>query len=267
MKIKLIKHYFNAIALVAGLTLSAQSMASPFTFATADLLLPATSGNGLTGQLWINVDPGTDTLAQADAIIAGGLASANFLSTTVDYPSGPAGSALVSSTYATVLDAIGIATIDNASVLTDDVLNTVMRFSGFFAANAGETWDFSVLSDDGSAVDIQGTRILNNDGIHGFGGPTTEVTFGSTGLYALDVIFFESQANHFGLEFRGGLNGATPTTAISDRLYNLIDFADEDDDRLDTVASVPEPSALLLLSLALMTLAIPRRRMRVTTST
>lgn len=249
-------------AFLAGMLLSAQTLAGPFTLSSPDLPMPATPGDGLTGQLWTNVDPNTDTLAQADAIIAGGVATANFLSTTIDYPSGAVGSTWVSSTYADILDPIGISTLDNTSVLTDDVLNTVMRFSGFFGAYAGETWTFQVLSDDGSAVDMGGTRILTNDGIHGFGGPTDSVTFTETGLYALDVIFFESQASHFGLEFRGGLNGATPTTAISDRLYNLIDYADDDDDRLDTVASVPEPSTLILLALGLLALAFAPRRMQ-----
>ena len=147
---------------------------------------------GLTGQLWINVPVNTNLLAQAQAIIVGGFATANFLATTIDFPSGPARSTSVFATYGSVLDATAIATLDDSSVLTDDVQNTVMRFAGFFGVrNPNEVWTFHIPSDDGSAVDIQGTRVLNNDGIHnsttncigqtssvmpgGWSGPTREV--------------------------------------------------------------------------------------------
>ena len=86
MPTNILKSCTKAFALVAGLTLSAQSFAGPFDFYTADQVLPATPGNGLTGQLWTNVDPNTDTLAQADAVIAGGTATANFLSTRWTIP-------------------------------------------------------------------------------------------------------------------------------------------------------------------------------------
>jgi len=254
------KFTLPAAAIAFSVALSTQALGAHFTFTTPDHALPANLGDGLTGQLWINVPPTTDSLAAAEAIIAGGTADANFLSTTVDYPSGPAGSTLTSATYGTVLDSTGLATIDNSSVLTDDVLNTVMRFSGFFGVfSGGEEWTFHIPSDDGSAVDIQGTRILNNDGIHGFGGPTTTVLFTAPGLYALDILFFESQPSHWGLEFRGGLTGSPVTTAISDRLYNLQDYADPDDPRLDSIAPVPAPGGLLLLGAGLLGLGLRRK--------
>ncbi|TXI25815.1 MAG: hypothetical protein E6Q61_01710, partial [Nitrosomonas sp.] len=127
----------------SALLLSVNALAADYTFTTPTLALPATSGNGLTGQLWTNVDPNTDTLAQAQAIIAGGYATANFLATTIDYPVGPAGSTSVFSTYGAVLDATAQATLDNTAVLPDDVLNTVMRFAGFFGVQrANKVWTF-----------------------------------------------------------------------------------------------------------------------------
>ncbi len=258
--------WLGALAVPVALAWSGQVAAAAFTFTAPDLPLPATTttGNGLTGQLWNNVDPGTDTLAQAEAIIAGGFATANFLSTTVDYPAGSAGAASVFATYNDILDATGKTTIDNTAVLTDDVLNTVMRFAGFFGVfEANEVWTFSILSDDGSAVDISGTRILSNDGIHAFGGPSTTVEFTAPGLYALDIEFFESQPVEFGLEFRGGLANTTPTTAISDRLYNLIDFGAPDDPRLDTIEptnDVPEPGMSALFGLGLFAIRFARGR-------
>ena len=241
------------LAATSALLVNTNALAAAFTFTTPTLALPANLGNGLTGQLWTNVNPGTDTLAQAQAIISGGFATANFRSTTIDYPVGAAGATSVFATYGAVLDATAQATLDNPSILTDDVLNTVMRFAGFFGVqNAGEVWTFHIPSDDGSAVDIQGTRILNNDGIHAFGGPSTTVEFAAPGLYAMNILFFESQPSDWGLEFRGGLGTASPTTALTDRLYTLVDYAAPDDDRLDSIQKIPEPGVLTLLGIALM---------------
>lgn len=255
---------FLAVA-TSSFLFSAEGSAAAFTFTTPTQPLPGVPGNGLTGQLWTNVDPTTDTLAQAQAIIDGGYATANFLSTTVDYPAGPDGATSTSATYASVFDATALSTLDNASVLPDDVLNTVMRFAGFFGVfGANEVWTFHIPSDDGSAVDIQGTRVLNNDGIHGFGGPSTTVEFTNPGLYALDVLFFESQASQWGIEFRGGLDGAVPTTDISSRLYSLRGFAEPGDDRLDSIqpgTPMPEPGTLALLASAGL-IALGRRRPR-----
>lgn len=132
------------LAATSALLINVDALAAAYTFATPNQALPANLGNGLTGQLWANVDPNTDTLAQAQAIIGGGVATANFRATTIDYPVGAAGYTSVSATYGAVLDPTAQATLDNTSVLTDDVLNTVMRFAGFFTGvqNAGEVWTF-----------------------------------------------------------------------------------------------------------------------------
>ncbi len=242
------------LAATSALLMNVDAMAAIYTFGTPSQALPANLGNGLTGQLWPTVPAGTATLAQAQTIISGGFATATFRATTIDYPAGAAGSTSVFATYGAVLDPTAQATLDNTSVLTDDVLNTVMRFAGFFGVqNAGEVWTFHLPSDDGSAVDIQGTRVLDNDGIHPFGGPSTTVEFSAPGLYAINVLFFESQPNDWGLELRGGLNGAATTTALTDRLYTLVDYATPDDDRLTSIRGrVPEPGMLPLLGAALL---------------
>jgi hypothetical protein len=78
------------LAATSALLINVDALAAAYTFATPNQALPASLGNGLTGQLWTNVNPNTDTLAQAQAII-GGVATANFRATTIDYPVGAAG--------------------------------------------------------------------------------------------------------------------------------------------------------------------------------
>ena len=101
-----------SFAAISALIFSLEASAAIYTFNTSTLPLPLASGTGLTGQLWTNVNPNTDTLAQAQAIISGGYATANFLATTIDYPNGPAGSTSVGATYSSVLDTTAKATLD-----------------------------------------------------------------------------------------------------------------------------------------------------------
>ena len=83
--------------------------------------------------------------------------------------------------------------------------------------------------------------------------PTTTVQFDAPGLYAINVLFFESQATDWGLEFRGGLGAAATTTALTDRLYTLADYATPEAERLNTIQGrVPEPGMLTLLGAALL---------------
>ena len=84
------------------------------------------------------------------------------------------------------------------------------------------------------------------------------------GLYEMDILFFESQPVAWGLEFSGGLSGTSQTTALTDRLYNLIDYAPSDDDRLDSIrpAGVPEPATVALFGLGLAGIGFARKKKR-----
>ena len=52
------------LAATSALLINVDALAAAYTFATPNQALPASLGNGLTGQLWTNVNPNTDTLAQ-----------------------------------------------------------------------------------------------------------------------------------------------------------------------------------------------------------
>ena len=79
--------------------------------------------------------------------------------------------------------------------------------------------------DDGSAVDIQGTRVLNNDGIHGFGGPSTTVAFTAPGLYAIDIPVLRIPAHRLGPRVPRRPRQRHAATALTDRLWHLVDYA------------------------------------------
>ena len=242
-----------ATIIVAAVMVAAGSAAQAvtFTFVNADAPLPAVPGNGLNGEVWTGVD--VNDLGAARAYIASNAPDATFLSTTVDYPNGTAGSLSTSSTFATALGT-DAATLSDPTVASLQVLNSILKFSGFLRIDAPTTiLALGVGSDDGSDLVIQGTQVIANDGIHPFPGGNagpTDVTFLEAGLYQLEVLFFESQPVQWGLEFFVGAPGAgtpVPTTHLYTSLGPPI---------------IPVPAGLPLLFTGLVGLAVVRRKRR-----
>jgi pimeloyl-ACP methyl ester carboxylesterase len=65
-----------------------------------------------------------------------------------------------------------------------------LRYSGYLFVPASGSYTFYLTSDDGSALFIDGNKIIDNDGPHGAGLKSKAVTLG-WGLHAISVLFFE----------------------------------------------------------------------------
>jgi len=85
---------------------------------------------------------------------------------------------------------VGIAShIDVSKRERDD--NFALRFSGLLDVPSSGAWTFSTVSDDGSALYIDGAQVVSNDGLHGPVERSGTVSLGA-GLHGIVVTFFEA---------------------------------------------------------------------------
>lgn len=204
------------VAAVVAAAAAAGAGAAPLVvFDTPDAPLPGQPGTGLAGTIWVQVPPGTDDLAAAAQYAVANPPSAGFLASTGSFPK--AGSTIgTGSTFGALLgaDAASLSPDISATVIN----NSILRFAGFFAApTANFMTSFWLGSDDGSRLDIHGLTILDNDGVHGFpggGAGPVDVMFAEPGLYAIDILFFESEPVDYGLQLRTTAGGGPVDTAF-----------------------------------------------------
>lgn len=180
-------------------------MHAPLAFAA--LLMTAAPATAATfaGAFWDHDGP-LASLADADAVIAGGAPDAVFSVPLIDFPAGGAKTASDGTTLAAFLG-LDAAALGAAAGATLD--QSVFRFTGFLDLPAGEAL-FTVGSDDGFRLTVGDAVVSAFDGRRSFS-ETAATTDAGEGLTPFELIYYENQSVT-GVEF--SLNGALAVPTV-----------------------------------------------------
>jgi hypothetical protein len=182
--------------------------------AGADVFIPAAArvtgaigSRGLQGFFYDRNDPPgvINSLAVADAIIAGSTPTARFSARMVDYPSGPGDISFLPTLGA--LLGVDAGTLKPSDAVAIGASPTVMRLEGVIhitedldIAPGNSTIDvrFALGSDDGSRLRIGGETVISIDGTDVFFAfPPQQIavaSFEAPGLYPVELVWYD----HFG---------------------------------------------------------------------
>ncbi|ARE40503.1 T1SS secreted agglutinin RTX [Rhodovulum sp. P5] len=200
--------------------------------ATALLASSPLSAATFTGEFW-DANTGLSSIAGAEAVIAGGAATATFDAAFIDFPNGSTdtyGDGTLLSTF------LGGYASNLSGGDTSTLTYSVFRFTGYIDLAAGSNI-FAVGSDDGFVLRMNGDTVASYDGNRSFA-TTTVTSDEGTGPTAFELIYWEN-GGVTGVEFYVDGELAAP---------------------VDGMAAVPVPATLPLLAAGLGGLAVLRRR-------
>lgn len=172
-----IKNIFASALSVLMFTSEISALASPAVF---------------TGEFWQT--PASSNVNVAIAA-TGGTPSATFESTHVDYPQGAVNTQSSNNSLSNFLGSDGSSIVGNSSA---QVRTSVFKFSGFIELTSG-SHTFSVGSDDGFRLYIDGNQIIQHSNPRGFRFTTGSADIGS-GVFPFELYFYENHGNT-GVEF------------------------------------------------------------------
>jgi uncharacterized protein (TIGR03382 family) len=217
----------SAIAGVAcASSLASAQVTIPAASRVADI--PAFPGDGLTAKLWYD---SVNSIAAAEAVITSRFSDTAFLSTQgVDYPQGPTD--FLQNDGATLADFLGTdADFLPFDPTTRGIASNIYLFTGYFAAEQGESLRIGVGSDDGFRLRIGGID-LGSANDRGFAFTFSDVTFEASGLYPITIAYYANNQGQSGILFaQETAAGISPVPV--ERLH-----------------VVPSPGALALVGLA-----------------
>ena len=109
------------------------------------------------------------------------------------------------------------ATLANHSAET----GTYLQMDGYIELTGGVTYTFSLNSDDGSTLSINGTQLIDDDGEHAVNDEPLTNTFyaPSTGSYAIDIRYFENYYGGASLHAEYSTDGIHFTDLTSAELF------------------------------------------------
>lgn len=168
--------------------------------------VPGPPGDGLNAAVWAAT---AHSIAEANAVVTGGIPIGLFHSTQVDYPNGLA---TIVGVGQPLSDFLGV---DSGSVFgfdpaTVDSASKVFVFSGAIAIPVPGMYNFGVQSDDGMRLRI-GSQILTEfDGDRGFGLSSESAVFVEPGLYPIELLYWANEVGESGVELLWNAGGIDP---------------------------------------------------------
>lgn len=158
---------------------------------------------GLQGSIYTSV-AAINTLAQAEAVVTAASApDATFFATEIDYPNGTPPNA-ATSTLGNFLGVDG-ASISAPALLPTALTRMVFVFDGYLNVGTAGTYSFTVGSDDGFQLDIDGVMVTNFPALRGFANTTGNATL-NAGYHTIRLIYWENLAQE-GLRMTSSLTG------------------------------------------------------------
>ena len=224
--------------------------------------VPLNAGTGLFGNYYKFASSASiGSLSNAASLMsASGGPTATFTSTTVCFPDCAGTSLSDSNTMTAFLDGHTSTFSYTSASQPTSIDHSAITLAGYISITQTSTYDFNLGSDDGSALTIGGTSVINNDNDHGFSTVAGLATFNQTGLYAINIQYFED-GGFTGLDFygsdptgtcvigRSGSNCNTGGFVATSLLYSSM-----------PTAAVPEPTSILIFAAGLSGLALYRRQ-------
>ncbi len=166
---------------------------------------------GLQGSIYLS-GVAISTLAQAETIIASNTPNGTFTARSLDYPSGAPN--IQTSTIGALLGT-DATTLNPPALAATTANRVVLQFQGSIDVAAAGTYSFSVGSDDGFGLEIDGATVTQFPGIRGFGTSTGSVAL-SAGRHDFRLVYFENIGQE-GLLVTSSLTSGNPlgTTVLS----------------------------------------------------
>ncbi len=207
--------------------------------------------NTLNGTFFYDSAANVRSISQAQAYIAGNSPTGTFTATQAVLTSGYHGSD--TSTPQQFLGGDGSSYSPTTPGTTTNLEDGIFDFKGYLDVTNPGTYNFGTYSDDGSALFIDGTEIVNNDGVGSPHYGQANDNNMSVGLHPVELIYY----NHV---FNSGQGGATLGANLSG--LNVTNTN-------EPASAAPEPSAIAVWAFVVLGaagLALKARRRRAVTA-
>ena len=169
----------------------------------------------------LSVSNVTDMAATPNTVAAGTEASFEL----VPYTAGEVAYQLFDGSFSTLPDCDALTPAEEGTVagfaiaeVTSKSSDYCIRFTGMIKVDDEGEYTFATSSDDGSALYVGGTKVVDNDGVHGVEEKSGTITL-SAGMHPIVVVYFQGSGGQgLGVSWKAPGAGSLESIPV-DRLY------------------------------------------------